>query len=201
MRPTKTYEYIVVLKKSSTKVIDIISLLMLAISTAFFSYDFALQFKAAGNVINSTNTLLLVWIFGIIGWLLFCRNQQRRGLTPHYRFALMLAAWGWFMHPAAMWLAAVFLLAAFLEKPLKVVPEYAFDDHEIAFNSFPQKKYSWSDVNNVVLKDGLLTIDFKTNKMVQGEVNDDVSVQLEKEFNDYCKGRLIPTTASNPSLM
>ena len=190
MRPVRTYEYIVVLKKPSTKIIDITSLLMLAISVAFFSYDFAVQFKLAGSSVNNKNGLLLVWIFGIMGWLTFCRRQQKRGLEPNYRFALMLAAWGWFMHPAAMWLSAIFLIAAFLERPIKVVPEYAFDDNEIVFNSFPQKKYAWSEVSNVVLSFGMLTIDLKNNKIIQGEVNDDVSIQLETEFNSYCQGRI-----------
>ena len=193
MRPVKTYEYIVVLKKSSTKIIDIVSLLMLAISIAFFSYDFALQFKEAGNSINSKNSLLLLWIFGIMGWLLFCRFQQRRGIEPNYRFALMLAAWGWFMHPQAIWMAGIFLIAAVLERPLKVVPEYAFDSDEIVFNSFPQKKYSWEEISNVVLRFGMLTIDFKNNKIIQGEVNDDVSMQLENEFNEYCKAQIAST--------
>ena len=111
MRPVRTYEYIVVLKKSSTRLIDVISLLMLAISIAFFMYDFALQFKGAGGSIDSKNGLFLVWIFGIAGWLVFCRNQQRRGIKPYYRFALMMAAWGWFMNPQTIWLAIVFLIA------------------------------------------------------------------------------------------
>ena len=163
---------------------------MLAISIAFFTYDFALQFKEAGNSINSKNSLLLVWIVGIAGWLLFCRNQQTRGIQPYYRFALMMAALGWFTDPHAIWVSFAFSLAAVLEKPIKVVPEYAFDNDEIVFNSFPQKKYSWNDVSNIVLRFGMLTIDLKNNKIIQGEVNDEVSDQLEKEFNNYCKARL-----------
>ena len=187
MRPIKTYDYIVVLKKKSSQTINLISLLMLAMSVLFFTYSFTVQFKDAGNAINSKNGLLIVWITGIIGWILFCQMQQKKGLEPNYRFALMLAAWGWFVHPQAMWLAGVFLLAAVLERPVKVAPEYAFDQNEIVFNSLPTKKYSWNEVSNVVLKFGMLTIDFKNNRIVQGEVNNDVTLQLENEFNEYCK--------------
>lgn len=190
MRPVKTYEFIVVLKRSSTKVIDLISLLMLGISVVTFTYQFSAQFVEAGNAINSKNGLLLVWIFGIIGWVLMCRYQQKRGITPYYRFAIMIAGWGWFMNAQTMWLSIVFLLAAILEKPVKVQPEYAFDDDNIVYNSFPQKSYPWNEIQNVVLKDGILTIDFKNNKIVQRAVNDEVSKQVETEFNDYCKTRL-----------
>ncbi len=190
MRPVKTYEFIVVLKKKSASVIDIISLLMLGISVAFFSFEFSIEFKATSNSINSDNGLFLVWVIGILGWLFFCRSQQKRGITPYYRFALMIAAWGWFMNPHTRLIAIAFLLAAFLEKPVKVQPEYAFDDEGIVFNSFPEKKYPWNEVQNVVLKFGMLTIDLRNNKIMQGEVNDEVSKQVETEFNEYCKGRL-----------
>lgn len=190
MRPIRTYEYIVVLKKSSVKIINTISILMLAISVVFFSYDFALQFTQVHYSINSKNSLLLIWITGIVAWVAFCHIQQKKGIEPNYRFALMLAAWGWFMHPQAMWMAGVFLIAAVFERPVKVAPEYAFDNDEVVFNSFPTKKYSWNEINNVILKSGMLTIDFKNNKLIQGEVNNDVSSQLESEFNNYCKERL-----------
>ena len=190
MRPTKTYEYIVVLKKKSTNLINLISILMLVISVLFFVYNFINQFREAGYSINSVNSLMLLWIIGIAGWIAFCQNQQKRGLEPNYRFALLLAAWGWFMLPQTMWLAGIFLIAAVLEKPAKVAPEYAFDTDEIVFNSFPQKKYSWAEVSNVVLRFGMLTIDFKNNKIIQGEVNNDVTLELENEFNEYCKNRI-----------
>lgn len=190
MRPVRTFDFIVVLKKSSTKIIDLVSLLMLAIAVLFFMYDFTLQFAQANNNITSTNALLLFWIFSIIGWVLFTRKQEKKGNPANYRFAIMLAGWGWFMHPQARWLCAVYLLAAFLEKPLKVTPEYAFDENEIVFNSFPQKKYVWNDVTNVVLRFGMLTIDLKNNKIIQGEVNDDVPLQVEIEFNEFCKKQL-----------
>jgi hypothetical protein len=190
MRPVKTYEFIVVLRKKSAIIIDIISLLMLGISVAFFSFEFSIEFKAMSNNLSSSNGLFLIWIISILGWLFFCRSQQKRGITPYYRFALMIAAWGWFMNPHTILIAITFLIAAFLEKPVKVQPEYAFDDEGIVFNSFPERKYPWNEVQNVVLKFGMLTIDLRNNKIMQGEVNDEVSKQVETEFNEYCKGRL-----------
>ena len=133
---------------------------------------------------------MLIWIFGIIGWMYYCRTLQKRGMEPHYRFALLLAAWGWFMSPSVPWLSILFLIAAIIEKPVKITPEYAFDDDGIISNSFPQKKYSWVEMKNVVLNSGMLTLDFKNNKLIQKEVNDAVPDNVEKEFNAYCKLQL-----------
>ncbi len=48
----------------------------------------------------------------------------------------------------------------------------------------------WNDLNNAILKDGILTIDFKNNKIIQQQI-DELSASInEKEFNDFCKQQL-----------
>jgi len=42
------------------------------------------------------------------------------------------------------------------------------------------------------LKDGLLTLDFRDNKLIQKEVIDDDEPDApEDEFNDYCRSKLL----------
>lgn len=67
------------------------------------------------------------------------------------------------------------------------------NDREIIYPSFPKKILRWSDLNNIILKDGLLTIDFKNNKLAQAEVIDahNHSKVNEQEFNDFCKNQLL----------
>jgi hypothetical protein len=189
MRPIKEYEYIVVMKKKSTKTIDIISLLMLMLAISFFIFELAVN--AINNNLDNKSVLLFIWIIGIVGWLFMCYKQYKAGVVFYFRFALMIAGWGWFMHPKAIWLSLVYLLAAIFEKPVKVQPEYALDAEGITYNSFPQKKYTWQQLNNGVIKDGLLTIDCKNNKLIQQEINEEISVTLESEFNEYCREQLV----------
>lgn len=191
MRPVRTFEYIVVLKNKTGNWINIISLIMLANAVLIFLFSFINRFIDYGNTITAKNGMLLLLILGIIGWVVFCHRQIKRGLVANYRFALLLAAWGWFMHPKTIWLAVLYLVAAILERPVKLAPEYGFDDDEIISNSFPQKRYKWSEMKNVVLNSGMLTLDFTNNHLIQGEVNDEVTPQLEQEFNEYCKQRLV----------
>lgn len=53
-----------------------------------------------------------------------------------------------------------------------------------------QKAIDWNEVNNVILKDGLLTIDFKNNKLFQQLILNSEEDVNEKEFNDFCKQQL-----------
>lgn len=52
------------------------------------------------------------------------------------------------------------------------------------------KKYDWQSFSNIVLKDSLLTLDFKNNKVLQLELDSSVQAD-EKQFNDYCAGKLM----------
>lgn len=188
MRPVRTFDFIVVLKTKSTKTIDTISFLMLALAVSFFSFNLVMQYASAG--FSPKLILLLVWIIAIIFWLIYKKNLEKKGVNLNYRFALMIAAWGWFM--VNIWyIAVVYLLAAVFENTIKATPEWAFDEKEIMSNTFPRKKYQWKEVSNVVLRFGMLTIDFKNNKILQGEVNDDVPNEVEVEFNEFCQKQLL----------
>jgi hypothetical protein len=70
--------------------------------------------------------------------------------------------------------------------------------NNIRYPSFPQKNIPWRELSNVVLKDGLLTIDFKNNKLIQQPIlNSDWDIN-EAEFNTFCRRQLqstIPSTA------
>ena len=59
----------------------------------------------------------------------------------------------------------------------------------IVYPSFPPKNIRWTELNNVILKDGLLTIDFKNNKIIQQLIDENNPVD-ETEFNQYCLERL-----------
>ncbi len=185
----KIYDYIIVLRKQSFKLIDSISKLMLLLSVAAFLFTLYLSFQ--GKAVNmNTAWMLFIIISAIIGWWIYCLLLEQRGGIPYYRFALMFAAWGWFLVPNGLLLAGIFLIACLIEKPVKVDAEIAFDTTEIVFNSFPKKIYTWQEMNNVVLKDGLITIDLKSNKLIQRYTADATEPELETEFNRFCQEQL-----------
>ena len=50
--------------------------------------------------------------------------------------------------------------------------------------------YPWAVLQNVVLKDGLLTIDFSNNKISQSPVTPKDTTLDEKSFNQFCRQQL-----------
>jgi hypothetical protein len=190
-RPTKTYDFIIVLKYPIRffKAIDLISQLMLAIAAVSFVLRGVILYQNGhSGGIYTINFLIPILIFT---WWIWCYRQQNMGYMPYYRFALMLAAWGWYLYPKGLFFAVVYLIAAVLEKPAKVLPEVAFDSKEIVFNTIPAKKINWIDVNNVVLKDNILTIDLKNNQLIQKNVDAEVSAKEEEDFNAFCTAQIL----------
>ncbi|GAB3417851.1 hypothetical protein [Niabella aquatica] len=62
----------------------------------------------------------------------------------------------------------------------------------IVYPSFPEKKIGWDDISHMILKDDILTIDHKNNKIYQHiiEYTGKETVN-EAEFNDFCRKQLI----------
>lgn len=48
------------------------------------------------------------------------------------------------------------------------------------------RMYKWADMSNVVLKDSILTLDFKSNKIFQSEVKENETPVDEQKFNQFC---------------
>lgn len=59
----------------------------------------------------------------------------------------------------------------------------------ISYPSFPVSFFTWNSLSQVILKDGLLTIDKKDNKLIQ-QVLTESSLVNEEEFNSYCQLQL-----------
>jgi hypothetical protein len=114
------------------------------------------------------------------------KNEKRK---LYDRFAIFLTILvvaatffnGWF----GIGMAIILLFYFLTRRKLRV----DFNDHSISFPSFPRRSIHWNKLNNVMVKDGLLTIDFKDNRIIQQTIEENQSVN-EQEFNEFCKRQL-----------
>lgn len=104
-----------------------------------------------------------------------------------HRTLFIWSAVGWAKSP--FWWVSILLLLFFVldfvsqRKLILTVSENCID-----YPSFPGRQIEWNELSNFVLKDGLVTIDFKNNKIIQQTIlNSDISQQ---EFNDFCRKQL-----------
>lgn len=179
----KVYEYIIVLKKRSFVFINTVSILMIAIAALLLSLQVILH--------GYERTIIYITIMlSMIAWTAFTLLKEKKGRPSLHRIALLLGAWGIFLQPYLSWLAFIYVAATVIEKQVKFPEEIAFDNDEVVINSFPKKRYPWDAFENVVLKDGLLTLDYKKNTLFQKQIESAVSKEDEAAFNVFCQERL-----------
>jgi len=90
--------------------------------------------------------------------------------------------------------AIVLVLHWALEKIIAKEPKYLVDLNGVKITKLLNEKlYTWVEIQNVVLKDGLLTIDFKNNHIFQSPVTTKDVQPDEKSFNQFCRQQLQTT--------
>jgi len=102
-------------------------------------------------------------------------------------FFFIIYAWAFLGFPWLMVLNIVLLFFSIITGKILVVH---VKPTAIYYPTFPKKSILWSELSNVILKDGYLTIDFKNNKLIQQLIDENNTKINEKEFNDFCKQQL-----------
>jgi len=198
------YQYVVILKKNSERTTDLLSMLLCFLSagsfllTALHSIYFY-HFKGVGRsgygfevpTLAYFLTSIAVILWAGLAFNLLSKRKDRR-TRVRYRYLLILAAIGWIGTTSMPWIGLFFFVAAFLEYQTKRPLEIGFDYDRVVINTLIRQRHDWSAFNNVVLKDGLLTLDFKNNRLMQKELADDEDDDDadEEEFNTWCRDQL-----------
>ncbi len=177
------YDYVVTLKRESGRKTDVISILLIFLSLFFFSYV---------QIRYGINYYLSFAILTVIVGLLVNLSAHRKGKEMNFRTWLFVAGLFWLSMPFLQWMILPYILFFFLEIQAKYPLEVGFNTYGIVLNTLFKKKIPWTDFQSVLLKDGLLTLDFRNNKIIQKEVPDDAQSKAdEDEFNEYCRGKIV----------
>ena len=152
-------QFEIILKNEKTKVYYLLSWIVVLVHIIIF---LSLAIFSGNNVVKenciaSLILLLFLYIFKKI----VKKKEWRPGL--HVFFLILMVTW---INMYQYWMAAIpvifdILFSIYVRKLLVTVTTSL-----ISYPSIPAKKIQWCMVNNVILKDGLLTIDFKNNKLI-----------------------------------
>ena len=182
----KEFDFIVSLQRPDYKKYDIVSLLLLLASILTFSF-FLLT--------DAEHTwLYVIAILVILGQMIYNFFERKKGSYVDHRASFAIACITFFFIPSKNFIVIVIALfysaLVLLERQIKFPEEIGFSRAGITINSLFKKHYTWNFIDNIVLKDGLLTIDYKNNKIFQKEIEEEITPILEKEFNEFCRLQL-----------
>ncbi len=149
-------------------VLNAVSLFFIAIITDNKQFQ---RYALTGSII------CIVWtVLNLLRY--YSISYQKLRFTPGYLFIFFV----WIMLHQYL-AAAVIILLAFLDYYSRRELLVKFTKERVEYPSFPAKIIEWQQLQNVVIKDGLLTIDFTNNKMLQAEVDEETLTDEETAFN------------------
>lgn len=134
---------------------------------------------------ESASAILLVGIY-IFMRLYFIKKYNQGNYLDQILFFVLAGCWlglqNYFM------VTALAILGILYHLTLQKI-QFVFTPEKITRFSFPSKEYDWNLFNNVILKDNILTLDFKNDKLIQAEIENQKSVN-EQQFNSFAQSQL-----------
>jgi len=177
------YDYLITLKRPDYNVIDIISQLLYLVAFSAFIFF-------ASRTVNLVNMYWLAAFIILVVYVVVKQKKKKEGLA-YYTPGLAIAAVTWLIGEHTNWIMfALFAACTLIERELKFKKEVGFSNEEVVFNTLLKKRYEYNAFRNVLIKDGLLTMDFSNNKIVQREIDGEVTNEIEEEFNAFCKTKI-----------
>lgn len=154
-----------------------IILLLVILHTLLFTYllfDTSLWKKAVAG---------LTYIFLYSAYRLLITNTATQKFSYGSGFFYLFAVFFPIVWVMAIDMGLLILSTVALQKTV-----FLFDKSEVNKVNFPAKKFKWDQFSNVILKDNMLTLDFKNNKFIQAEI-ETVNIN-EDAFNTFAKEQL-----------
>lgn len=182
------YTYTINIQSDDQRKIKIINQILLFISVVFLAKIAADNYLLI-RLRSSTIFLLIVIVVILMIWI-----YNFKKAVPTFRFAFFLAGLSfifYFPQPLLKFVfGGLYILLGLLEKYVMQSKSIKIDRSGILVNGFPGKFYKWNEINNLLIRNNLITIDFANNKLYQKVIDGYLTPEIVKEFNDFSASML-----------
>ena len=184
MSKNKVYDYVVVLKNPKRYLITNTGWLLSILSVIILTVNIFITPKAWLLYL----CLVIVFFFLISNYIDYKKKKDIR-----FKPLLIMAGIGLLLLTPFEYSNAILLLAGLTEGFFLHKTEIGFTSQGLVIAKLWKEKIPWKDLNNVIIRDDVITIDFKNNRLIQlptdDEEEDDYEVN-DDEFNAFCQEQL-----------
>jgi hypothetical protein len=175
-------KYELLLKNEKLRTYNLIGWLLFSLQiVALLALAFIFENKNVRGPARSG--LILIALVATILYLL--RNTRYSSSLPVLLFACLIIWLSTRIYPATGISGFIFLLhnLATTKKIVRV------NEDQISYPGFLPNFIPWKNISSCLIKDDLLTIDLKNNKLFQHLIEEKTEID-EKEFNEFCSERI-----------
>ena len=184
MSKGKVYDYVVVLKNNNKSVIEKTGWMLSLMSLLPISI---MIYQAPGSFLS----YLLLLVVAMLMVSLYMDKRKKKRIQ--FLSLLICIGIGLISVSGNLLLGILYVIAGISERFLSSNIEIGFSDQQIVRKGITTKTYAWNEFNNVMIKDDLLTMEFKKNTLLQAYTDDQEDEEYDvedEEFNEYCRKRL-----------
>lgn len=169
-------QFTLVLKNEKAKTYTLMSWLLIALNGVSFLYLGFTGFTASASYpFVAAGILFCIYLVKLTR-----KPKIGEDMLVSLCFCLVMVTWIIF---GFYWAAAINLVLFIFQDIARRKLVVLFFEDRIIYPSFPKRTIQWHELNNVILKDDLLTIDLKNDKIFQNEI---IPLVNEDELNEFC---------------
>lgn len=161
---------------------------------------FFMHLLAAGIfTLNAEDRSVKISLYILLGFYLlltsvyFIFRKNKKAFETYTLIMALLYGNFWLKHVGVVALlvfAAVFLFVTTLQGKKTT---FVFSKKGVELKRiFKSALFPWTEMENVILKDGILTLDFKSNKIIQVDITEPGKPDEQENFNKFCQEQLNP---------
>lgn len=181
--PVQQFEsdsYRIIVKNERIKSYRFLALILVLLNVAVFIFLLAYDYKRY----EATAALLLLGIYFFIRSNIAKKNNQKYYIDEIMFFVL---AGCWVGLQNYLLAICCILLGVLFRVSLQKI-QFVFNANGVYKLNFPKAVYEWNQFTNLMLKDKILTLDFRNNKLMQLETErEEID---EASFNQFAKQQL-----------
>ncbi len=174
-------QFEIILKNDKVKSYRFFALLLVILNLAIFLFLLSYDSKRY----EASAALLLTGIYIFIRLYIGKKNSPNNYLDEIIFFVL-----------AGSWIGLQNYLIAFFCVLLGILYHLSLQKLKFVFNStvvqklnFPKNYFTWDLFTNVMIKDKILTLDLKNNKLMQMEIDQEETIN-EVQFNEFARKQI-----------
>jgi hypothetical protein len=178
-------KYSIILPNEKAKTYEYVTLFILAMNLFLFGSVYLSALDIHIKNLGLAGTVVCAFSF----LMLLVQRFGRHRYPFRLEIIFLILSVFWFLMDRDLLALCIFcfsVMGTYSRREFEVI----FTNKGIIYPSFPRKTFMWKDVSNVILKDGILTIDLKNNKLIQSVISKESADINEREFNLFCKEQL-----------
>jgi hypothetical protein len=178
--------YAVELPNDKAPAYRVVTFIIALINIAAFTWSYFNETDQAKLVLSVTGVVLSA--AALLFFILKNKNFALQSFRIEIAFIILAVVW---MASGNLWLGLPLLIFAAFGFYTNKKTILNFSHKGILYPSFPPKLLLWSEVDFVILKDGILTMEMSDNRVFQFTLSHQETAKLdEHSFNEFCS-RLI----------